>query len=538
MKKSAKLLFSSVVAVSLIGGGTGASAASIAKDGLRNSSGQIMMDITTYAGLGDDGSHDDANRLQATFRSPFGLLVRKDGTLLVSDRSNHLLRSISGSQVSSMAGMIIGKDNKGFPIGGRYDDIAARSVFQQPAGLAQDAQGNLYVADAGNNAIRKIDASGKVVTLAGNGLIGNKDAKGTEATFNQPQDVAVGADGNVYVADTLNHVIRKVAADGTVTTLNAPSKRVVEVTPGQAVWSGDYLDGDIANAKFNEPTGLAIDSKGNLYVSDSGNQRIRYIDFGTGKVTTVAGGTAVGEPLYSKTSLYADAGYEDGDALKARFNYPLGIASTPEGGLLIADSMNHSIRYLYDGKVVTLAGDTALAAGEADGIERSAQFHKPTDVAVADDGTVYIADAFNNKIRQLQLYKLPADLPKDDHVKVVLESTVLAFEAQPEIVNDRTMVPVRAVTEALGYQVSYDELNRSVQLTKGGVTVELYVDKTGLKKREQGKPEMAIDTDTAPYIKQDLTFVPVRFFAEEIGLDVQWDESTRSVLLRTKQRNK
>ncbi|WP_028547847.1 stalk domain-containing protein [Paenibacillus sp. UNC451MF] len=539
MNKSIKLLAVSVMAVSLIGGGTSAWASGIAKDGLKNSAGQIMTNITTYAGLGDDGSHNDENRLQATFRSPYGLLVLKDGTLLVSDMKNHLLRGISNTKVSTSAGLIIGKDSKGFPIGGRYDAEAANSVFQQPAGLAQDAAGNIYVADAGNNVIRKIDASGIVTTLAGNGLIGNKDAKGTEATFYHPQDVAVAPDGTVYVADTLNHTIRKIAADGTVTTLNAPSKRAVEVTPGQAVWGGDYLDGDMAKSKFNEPTGLAIDSKGNLFISDSGNQKIRYMDFGTGKVITVAGSSSSdGETLYGRTDLYAAGNFADGDALKAQFNYPMGIALTEEGGLLIADSLNHSVRYLHNGKVVTLAGDSQLLAGETDGIERSAQFQKPTDVAVTADGTVYIADAFSNKVRQLKVYRLPTDLPKDDNVKVVLESKAIVFDAQPEIVNDRTMIPVRAITESLGYKVSYQDNDRIVQLTKNGVTIELYLDKTGIKKIEAGKPDEIKATDTAPYIKQDRTYVPVRFFAEEVGLDVQWDNETRTVILREKQTNK
>lgn len=533
MNTSVKLLAASLLAASLLGGGSGAWAASaLSQDSLKASDGRMMFDVATYAGLGDNGS-SNREKLQSTYRSPGGLLVMQDGKLLVSDARNHLIRTVSGANVGTMAGIILAKDEKGFPVGGLIDGAADKSLFREPSGLAADAKGNVFVADAANHAIRKIDSSGSVTALAGNGLLGGKDGVGAEATFYRPQDVAVAPNGTVYVADTLNHTIRSISPEGKVTTLTAPAKRAVEVTPGQVVWGGEYLDGTIAESKFNEPSGLAIDAKGNLYVSDSGNQRIRYIDFGTGKVTTVAGGGAAdGSALYGKSDLYAPGDFADGDALKARFNYPAGIALTSEGGLLIADSMNNSIRYLIEGKVVTLAGDPAQRPGEQDGAERAAQFQKPTDVAVAADGTVYIADAHNNKVRKLSLYRLPANLPKDESVKVALGGAALEFDAQPEIVNGRTMVPVRAIAEALGYKVEFEDNNRTVQLSKGDVTIELYVDKTGIKRLEKGKPDVMKATDVEPYVKQDRTYVPVRFFAEEIGLDVQWDNETRTAIIR------
>ncbi|MCS7460131.1 stalk domain-containing protein [Paenibacillus doosanensis] len=537
MKKTGKLFVFAAMTACLLGGGTSAGAANFA-DALLSSDGQIMTDVTTYSGSGDFGSYD-GQRLESTFRNPDSLLPLGDGSLLVTDARNHMLRSIAGSGVKTYAGMLIGRDDKGLPMGVRLDGTALRSAFQQPAGLAADAAGNIYVADSGNNAIRKIDPAGSVTTLAGNGLTGDKDGKGTEATFNHPKDVAVAPDGTVYVADSLNHAIRRIAKDGQVTTLTADSKRPVEVTPGQVVWGGDYADGEIAKSKFNEPSGLAIDGKGNLYISDSGNQRIRYMDFSSGKVTTVAGGgtgsAATGGSLYGNTELYVPGDFADGDAQKAMFNYPAGLALTEEGGVLIADSMNHSIRYLHGGQVVTLAGDAGKPTGENDGIDRYARFYRPTDVAVTASGDIFIADSYNNKIRKLSLYQLPSDLPQDDGIKVVLGSRIIAFEAPPEIVNDRTMVPVRAITEALGYNVTYRDEDRSVQLSKDGTTVELYIGKTGMTTTEAGKPAAVHETDAAPYIEHDLTYVPVRFFAEEIGLDVQWDQATRTVIVRKKQ---
>lgn len=459
-----------------------------------------------------------------------------DGTLLVSDSRNHSIRSVKDNLAATYAGILYKMDDNGFPVGGLLDGKKDRSVFQDPMGLAANAAGNVYVADAANNAIRKIGADGTVSTLAGNGLLGSKDGAAKEATFNHPSAVAAASNGTVYVADTLNHMIRSISPSGQVSTLNSASSRVVEVTPGQVVAAGEFQDGDLQAARFNEPNGLAIDGLGNLVVSDSGNQRIRYIDLKQGKVTTLAGsGLSEGSSaLYDKNDLYAAGDYADGDALQARFNFPMGIALTEEGGIVIADSQNHAVRYLLDGKVSTLAGAEDLTSGEEDGTERGARLNRPAAVAVSSDGSVYVADSYNNKIRKISPFRLPSDLPKNNQVKVVLDTGVIAFDAQPEIVNGRTMVPVRAITEALGYKVTFDDVTRAVQLSKNGTTVELYVGKTGIKRLVPGKDAQMKATDVEPYIQQDRTYVPVRFFAEEIGLDVEWNDENRTAVLRSR----
>lgn len=188
------------------------------------------------------------------------------------------------------------------------DGASDLSLFSGPQGIATDAQGNVYVADTGNHSIRKIDPSGNVSTIAGDGVLGKEDGPGSKARFNSPLDVAVAADGTVYVADTLNHAIRSISPSGQVTTLNAASGRAVEVSPGQAAPAGDFADGALAQAKFNEPSGLALDGKGNLYVSDAGNQRIRYIDLQQGTVTTAAG-SGKAEAL---KDLYVPGGFATG----------------------------------------------------------------------------------------------------------------------------------------------------------------------------------------------------------------------------------
>lgn len=527
MNKAVQRIALTVLASAMLGG-QGALAASLGSDSLLGSEQQIMVNVTSWAGSGDLGSMNGAEKNSA-FRIPSRLAVLPDHTVLISDSRNHLVRKLTQGWVGTYAGILYEKDGKGFPVGGLLDGQSEAALFQEPQGMAVDARGNVYVADAGNHAIRKIDASGRVTTVAGNGLIGIKDGTGRAASFYRPMDVAAAADGTLYVADTLNHVIRSVTPSGEVETLNAPSTRAVEVSPGQASLAGDFADGELKKAKFNEPGGLVLDDKGNLYVSDSGNQRIRYIDLQAGTVITVAGGGTAA----AKKDLYVPGDYADGEASQARFNFPLGIARTGEGGLIIADSQNHSVRYLLNGQVTTLAGVPGSTTGELDGIEGNARMHRPTGVAVQADGSILVADAYNNKLRQIRFYSLPADLPKDNNVKVVLDDRWIPFDVLPEMITGRTMVPVRSIAESLDYDVAFDDATRTVQLSKDGITIEMVIDRTGMKRTAQGR-EWITETDAAPYIKQDRTYVPIRFFAEEIGLDVQWDNVTRTAILRQK----
>lgn len=536
MKPLQHILVSSVIAAALLGGSS-AWADGLDADALKSSTGQILSDVSTLAGIGEFEDGDGA-ALQAAFRAPGSVVQLADGNILIADTRNHVIRKLSGGQVTTFAGpaLAVLKNAQGFPTGGLLDGKASEAFFNGPTGLALDAKGNVYVADAGNNAIRKIDASGTVTTLAGNGVPGNKDGVGSEASFNHPSDIAVTGDGTVYVADSLNHVIRKIAANGQVTTLTAPVSRAIQVRPGEASFAGEYHDGSLSTAAFNEPSGLALDSKGNLYVSDTGNQRIRYIDFGSNLVTTVAGSTTAVSTtsIYGKNELYASGDFADGEALKAKFDFPKGLTVTSEGGLLIADSLNHAVRYLFNGHVTTISG--TLQTGEGDGVEQAAEFYNPTDVLVTSQGNIVVADSSNNKIRTITPYQLPAEVSNDGQVKVVSGTKLISFDAQPEINDGRTMVPVRAISEAFGYTVTYVERagKSIVQLTKGDLSVELTIGETGIVRKQAGTSERKIETDAAPYVKQDRTYVPVRFFAEQIGLDVQWDAAHQTAILRTK----
>ena len=396
--KKLSLTMTCIILIIALTGGTTVHAISSDKESTGESS-EALSQISIFAGSGQF-DHADGDALSASFRAPYSIVTLPDGRVLVSDSGNQKIRSIHNGEVSTYAGISFENDEYGIPLGGWSDGVRELSAFSRPSGMAADDEGNVYIADADYNLIRKISKDGEATTIAGNGFMGAKDGEGTTARFAYPQDIAIAKDGTLYVADTLNHAIRKITAEGKVSTLNARSTRTVEVVDGSVEWAGDYRDGKIRHAKFNEPSGLAIDSKGNLYVSDAGNQLIRYIDFSANTVTTVAGDKNHSSTISQSDAMYATGGYSDGNALEASFNFPKGLVVTKENGVIIADSLNHSIRYLIDGHVTTIAGD----------------FHNPTDVAIMQDGSLMVADSYNNMVRQIKEYTPYINLPNNNYI--------------------------------------------------------------------------------------------------------------------------
>jgi sugar lactone lactonase YvrE len=310
--------------------------------------------VRTVAGSGA-GGFSDGPAGTAQLRGPTG--VAADGTTVYfSEAANHAIRVLRQGKVERLAG-----GQNGFA-----DGPVASARFDRPVGLAVGPDGALYVADSHNSRIRRI-AKGVVSTVAGSGTFGNADGPVDEAQFRYPQALAVDAAGRIYVADTWAYRIR-VISSGKVTTL--------------AGSTSGYVDGPVGAARFVEPKGIAVDDAGRVIVSD--RNRVRVIHNGT--VTTLAGG---------------GAGFADGAAAAASFDKATGLAPGADGTLYIADGGNHRIRTLSGGQVRTLAGQSTV--GSADGPGALATFDRPSAVALAGDGRLYVADSYNNKLRAITL---------------------------------------------------------------------------------------------------------------------------------------
>ncbi len=253
---------------------------------------------------------------------------------------------------------------------GSVDGTGSAAGFNYPIGIAADASGNLYVGDQFNEKVRRITPAGVVTTLAGNGNVGSTDGAGASATFYYPTGVAVDATGNIFVTDLGGNTIREVTPAGAVTT--------VAGTGGTG--SGN---GPAASATFSEPTGIAVDGSGNMFITDASNNKIREISSG-GVVSTFAGSGAIGSA--------------DGTGPAASFYYPYGIAIDGSGNLYIADARNNKIRKITSaGIVTTFAGSGS--PGAADGTGTAATLNYPTGIAIDTAGNLYVADNSNNEIR-------------------------------------------------------------------------------------------------------------------------------------------
>lgn len=438
----------------------------------------------------------------ATFRFPTNAIEAPDGSIYISDTQNHLIRKWDKEgNISTIAGYVGETDVYGMPKGGYKDGKAAEASFAHPKGLALDNNNHLYVVDSKNNAIRKVSLKEMKVTTVVKGL-------------NQPSDIVIDSKGRLIVSDTMNHRIIAINEEGQVEVLAGGNYE--EDSYGLI---GGLKDGIGLDAKFNEPTGLAIDNSGNVYVADSGNQRIRKVS-PSGVVTTIAGS---GNEKIAGT-IYLQGGYVDGSALEAKFNFPNGLA-VQNNIIFVADSFNHVIRVILpNGMVETVAGTGE--SGRTNGVETKSSFSRPTDVIVLANDQLLVVDQWNQLLRKIVWYDYPK-LEKGEYVKVLIENQLVEFdEVKPKLVNGRTMVPIRFLSNALGYQVSWNQSEQMVTIKKDKESIHLKIGEKEITGARQ------LTTDIAPYVDSGRTLVSLRFVNEAFGYKVNWLRDSWTVLIR------
>jgi DNA-binding beta-propeller fold protein YncE len=328
---------------------------------------QSQVRVETFSGNGQAG-FANSNGQVGQFNRPHGLAVDPKGNLYVSDRGNHAIRVVAANgDIGTLAGN--GKE-------GNADGAGAAASFRQPIAAAVDKSGNVYVADRDNHVIRLIDPSGKVVVLAGTGTKGFANGPSSAAQFNEPYGVALSPDEKpLYIADYLNHALREVdLATKQVTTLAGNG------TAGFANGVGDQ-------ARFNQPYSVKADTNGRLYVPDQNNHAIRRVD-PDGTVSTLAGN--------------GHSGFADGKPSEARFNNPTGLAVGPDGTVYVSDRNNQRIRAITPaGETTTVAGDGT--PGQQDGPGPVAKFNRPIDVVLATDGSLVVSEETNHRLRKILL---------------------------------------------------------------------------------------------------------------------------------------
>ncbi len=358
--------------------------------------------VATVAGVVETPGFNDGPALGARFFQPHGIAADSQGRVFIADRNNHTIRlfDTKTGMVSTLAGTPgqIGSN----------DGIGSNARFNEPWGVCATPDGVVYVADTRNNKIRKVTPDGTVTTVAGTGNYGTSNGNALAATFGNPTGIEIDAVGNIYVADHLTHIIRKISPNGTVSTL-----------AGTAYIPGD-VDGNGTGAQFWRPYGLSLDNDGNILVADEWNHKIRKIT-PQGTVTTLAG-----------TGM---EGYEDGLAANASFNLPWDITTDPDGNVYVADGYNYVIRKIgTDGNVSTIAGTVGITGGQ-NGQGINASFNGATGITRSQESaSLFVADAYNHLIREIT-FEAPSDptlsLLNLNGVGVLCQGDLLQVSAQP-----------------------------------------------------------------------------------------------------------
>jgi len=340
--------------------------------------------IATVAGTGPHGPCGDGGRaIAACLRGPRAIATGPDGSLYIADRGNHRVAKIDPSGIITS---VLGDGTPERPCE-RDTWYIQEDCQNSPHGVAAGPDGSVYIAHYAGHRVHQVDPAGVVTVIAGNGEAGYSGDGGpaTEARLHYPRGLAVSADGALYIADMGNNCIRKVGPGGIITTFAGNG------------WTDDWGvgrfsgDGRLATrASLNRPVGLAVSADGSLYIADSWNHRIRRVD-DEGIITTVAG--------TGQRGFFGDGGR----ATKARLSYPTGLAMGADGSVYVADPGNIRIRRVdRNGIISSVAGGGFPTAGIGDGGPAAhAVLRGPRDVAVSADGSLYIADTDNHRIRKV-----------------------------------------------------------------------------------------------------------------------------------------
>ncbi|MBI3679153.1 MAG: hypothetical protein HY235_01925 [Acidobacteria bacterium] len=330
-----------------------------------DSSGKIdsIAGVLHYAG-------DGGQATRAVMKFPTGVVVDRSGTIYITDTENHRIRSVSPQGIINTF--------LGSGLSAYQDGPVAAAQTPYPRGLISDGGSTLYFADFSK--IRKITAAGSVATVAGTGTrgFGGDDSLATVARLNRPYNIAIDAENNIYFADNLNHRVRKVTADGTISTVAGN---------GNAGFSGDF--GPAKNARLLFPRGVALDRNGVLYIADTVNNRIRVVDK-SGVITTFAG---TGECCSSG---------DNGPASKAKLGLPTGLVFDAQGNLLIAEWDGNQVRRVDRNGVITTIAGTGQAGFSGDGgLAVLAELDGPASMFLDGNGVIFFTDQYNHRVRRL-----------------------------------------------------------------------------------------------------------------------------------------
>lgn len=386
--------------------------------------------MATLAGNGDEGYAGNNAPALSPLGDPTGVAVHPDGRILIAEASNNRVRALVNYQtLTSFAG-------DGIATFGGDGGPAGKAQFSAIHGVNVDGLGNILIADYGNYRIRKVNvATGAVTTIAGTGSpdFSGDGGPATSAGLSV-SDIVVDVLGNVIFSDTMNDRVRRIDLLGNVTTI---------VGTGVGGFSGD--GGAATDAQIDAPTGVALDSAGNLYVADFLNNRIRRVDKATNEITTVAGN--------------GTAGY-DGDAkaaTSAALNNPTDVAFLANGDMLIADFRNHRVRLVSGGQISTYAG-TGTSGDNTDGPLAPSQtkLSFPSDVQVDSSGNVFVADSGNDKIREV--------LASDGGMRTIAGSGLTGLVDAANALDGRLAVPLRIHLLGDGSMVVADSQNFVIRM--------------------------------------------------------------------------